>query len=384
MNLIYLDNASTTQVDPRVVETMIPYFLEKYANSSSNHLFGTSINNDVKVSRNKIAEIINSENNEVIFTSGATEAINLSIKGVASNYSNKGKHIVTVQTEHSAVLDVCKYLETNGGYDITYLPVDEHGIINLDQLKHALRQDTILVSVMYVNNETGVIQPIKEISEITHNNNSIFMTDATQAFGKIPIDVNDLGVDLMSFSGHKIYGPKGIGVLYCRNRGKNKVKIHPLIHGGGHERGLRSGTSNVPGIIGLSKAAEIAVQEIEIDKERINRLRDILENELLKIDNSFINGHKEKRIYNITNICFRGVDADAVITGLKNIAVSNGSACTSTSLTPSHVLKALGKSDDDAYSSIRFSLGKFNNETEIKRTIAAITIVINELKGLIS
>lgn len=364
-NLIYLDNNATTKIDSRVLDAMIPYLTEQYANVASNHEFGISVNTQVKIAREKIAHLIGAETSEIIFTSGATEAINLAIKGTAETYSNKGKHIITVQTEHNAVLDVCKYLETKG-FEISYLNVNKDGVINLDELKKSLRKDTILVSVMFVNNEIGVIQPIKEISDITHDNDSFFMTDATQAVGKIPIDVNELGIDLMSLSGHKFYGPKGIGALYVRSKRPNKVSLTPLIHGGGHERGYRSGTLNVPGIVGLGKAAEIALQEMENNSVQIKKLRDYLENELLKIKNTNINGHKTSRLYNTTNICIKGIDADALMTGLKNIAISNGSACTSTSIQPSHVLKALGRSDEEVYSSIRISLSKYNTKKELE------------------
>lgn len=378
---IYLDNNATTKLDPRVLEAMLPYLTEEYANAASNHEFGISVNNAVKTSREKIAELIGSETNEIIFTSGATEAINLAIKGVAETYSNKGSHIITVQTEHSSVLDVCKYLETKG-YEVTYLPVESDGLINLNVLKNSLRKETILVSVMFVNNEIGVIQPIKEIAEIVHSNNSIFMSDATQAIGKIPVNVNEYGIDLMSFSGHKFYGPKGIGCLYVRSRRPNKVKLSPVIHGGGHERGYRSGTLNVPGIVGLGKASELAFQEMENNSIQIKKLRDYLESELLKIKDTFINGHKTKRLYNTSNMCFKGVDADAIMTGMKNIAISNGSACTSMKVEPSHVLKAIGRKDDEAYSSIRFSLGKFNTIEDINKTITTLHHQVTLLRKL--
>ena len=252
-DIIYLDNNATTKLNPRVLEAMMPYLTEEYANAASNHEFGISINNAVKESRKKVAELIGAETNEIIFTSGATEAINLAIKGVAENYTEKGKHIITVQTEHSAVLDVCRYLETKG-FEITFLQVESDGLLNLNELEKFLRKDTILVSVMFVNNEIGVIQPIKEIAEIAHNNGTFFMSDATQAVGKIPVNINEFGIDLMPLSGHKFYGPKGIGGLFVRKG----VKLEPLIHGGGHENGLRSGTLNVPSIVGLAKALELS------------------------------------------------------------------------------------------------------------------------------
>ncbi|MBW7841612.1 MAG: cysteine desulfurase [Ignavibacterium sp.] len=378
---IYLDNNATTKLDPRVLEAMLPYLTDSYANAASNHQFGILVNDAVKEARKKVANLISAESNEIIFTSGATEAINLAIKGVAENYVNKGKHIISVPTEHSAVLDVLRYLEKKG-YQITYLPVNREGLLELETLRESLRKDTILVIVMFVNNEIGVIQPIKDIAKITHENGSIFMSDATQAVGKIPIDVNDLGIDLMSFSGHKFYGPKGVGALYVRSRRPNKVSLSPLIHGGGHERGYRSGTLNVPGIVGLGKAAELAVQEMENNSVRIKKLRDHLESELLKIKHTFLNGHKTNRLYNISNICFKGVDADAIMTGMKNIAISNGSACTSMKVEPSHVLKAIGIKDDEAYSSIRFSLGKFNTIEDINKTITTLHHQVTLLRKL--
>lgn len=378
---IYLDNNATTKLDSRVLEAMLPYLTDSYANAASNHQFGISVNDAVKEARKKVADLISAEPNEIIFTSGATEAINLAIKGVAENYVNKGKHIISVPTEHSAVLDVLRYLEKNG-YQITYLPVNMEGLLELEILREALRKDTILVTVMFVNNEIGVIQPINEIAKLTHDNGSIFMTDATQAVGKIPIDINDLGIDLMSLSGHKFYGPKGIGALYVRSKRPNKVSLSPLIHGGGHERGYRSGTLNVPGIVGLGKAAELASQEMEINSVKIKKLRDHLESELLKIKDTFLNGHKMNRLYNTSNICFKGVDADAIMTGMKNIAISNGSACTSMKVEPSHVLKAIGRKDGEAYSSIRFSLGKFNTIEDIDKTINTLHNQVTLLRKL--
>lgn len=369
-NITYLDYNSTTPIDPRVLEAMLPFFKDNFANSSSTHHFGQSINEKVKEAREKIAECINAEPNELIFTSGATEAINMAIKGIAESYSNKGKHIITVSTEHKAVLDTCKDLERRG-FEITYLPVQSNGLIDLDELQKAIRTDTILVSVMYVNNETGVIQPIKEIAKLAHKKGALFMTDATQAVGKIEIDVNDLDVDLLCFSGHKMYAPKGIGALYVRN----KTKLAPQMHGGGHEQGLRSGTLNVPGIIALAKACEIASEEMALNQRSISVLRDNLETELLKLPNTSINGSSENRIYNTTNICFKGQDANVLIGRMKNIAVSNGSACSSAVVEPSHVLKAMGLNDDDAFASLRLSIGKFN-------TIEDIETIIKKLKEL--
>ena len=370
-NISYLDYNATTPIDPRVLDAMLPFLKENFANPSSTHSFGKSINEKVKQAREQIANFINADIKEVIFTSGATEAVNVAIKGIAESYSHKGNHIITVSTEHKAVLDTCQDLERKG-FEITYLSVDAEGLINLEELKSAIRTDTILVSIMYVNNETGVIQPIKEIASITQKKNVFFMTDATQAVGKINIDVDDLGVDLLAFSGHKMYAPKGIGVLYVR-KSHNKLQISPLIHGGGHENGLRSGTLNVPGIIALAKACEVAKEEMVENQEKIIKLRDNLENALLKLSNTSLNGSYKNRIYNTTNICFKSIDANILIGRMKNVAVSNGSACTAAVVEPSHVLKAMGISDEDAFASIRFSLGKFNTTEEINTVIKNIS-----------
>lgn len=367
VKISYLDYNSTTPIDSRVLDAMLPFLKDNFANPSSTHHFGQSINENVKLAREQIADFINAESKELIFTSGATEAINIAIKGVAESYLNKGKHIITVSTEHKAVLDTCKVIERRG-CEITYLPVQSNGLIDLDELQNSIRTDTILVSVMYVNNETGIIQPIKEIAKLAHEKGALFMTDATQAVGKIKIDVDDLGIDLLCFSGHKMYAPKGIGALYVRK----KTKLSPQIHGGGHEQGLRSGTLNVPGIIALAKACEIAAQEMQVDEINISGLRDLLEAELLKLPNAFINGDLKNRIYNTTNICFKGQDANVMIGRMKNIAVSNGSACSSAIVEPSHVLKAMGLSDDDAFASLRFSLGKQNNIEDIEQAIVKL------------
>ncbi len=370
-DIIYLDYNATTPIDERVLDAMYPFFMNDFANPNSIHSFGKSINVKVKQARKQIADFINADKKEVIFTSGATEAINIAIKGVAESYSHKGNHIITASTEHKAVLDTCQDLERKG-FEISYLSVDTEGLINLEELKSAIRTDTILVSIMYVNNETGVIQPIKEIASITQKKNVFFMTDATQAVGKINIDVDDLGVDLLTFSGHKMYASKGIGVLYLR-KNHNKLQISPLIHGGGHENGLRSGTLNVPGIIALAKACEVAKEEMVENQEKIINLRDNLENALLKLSNTSLNGSYKNRIYNTTNICFKGIDANILIGRMKNVAVSNGSACTAAVVEPSHVLKAMGISDEDAFASIRFSLGKFNTTEEINTVIKNIS-----------
>jgi cysteine desulfurase len=371
---IYFDNNATTPIDNRVLDAMLPFLTDNFANASSKHHFGISVNEAVKNARVKVADLIGAEENEIIFTSGSTEAINIALKGVAESYSAKGKHIVTVSTEHYAVIDTCKHLECRG-YEVTYLTVSKEGLIDLSELKNSLRADTILVCVMYVNNETGVIQPIKEIALLAHLVGALFMTDATQAVGKIEIDVDALGIDLLCMSGHKMYAPKGVGALFVRQR-MNRVKLSALIHGGGHEKGLRSGTLNVPGIVALGKACEISQQEMKKDAERISSLRNELENELLKIEGTFVNGKTENRIFNTTNICFSGSDANVMIGRMKNVAVSNGSACTAAVIEPSHVLTAMGFSDDDAFASIRFSLGKFNVENEVKEVVKIISELI--------
>jgi cysteine desulfurase len=378
-NFIYLDNNATTQIDPKVLEVMMPFLTNSYANASSNHQFGVQISDAVKLARKQVADLIKAEPFEIVFTSGATEAINLAFKGIVENSKKKKNHIITVTTEHSAVLDCAKYLEKKG-CDVTFLSVNKDGLIDLNELKASMREDTVLVSVMFVNNETGVIQPIKEIAEIVHEYGAVFMTDGTQALGKIPFAVEELGIDLMAFSGHKIYAPKGVGGLYVKNRKGRKVNLEALIHGGGHEKGMRSGTLNVPGIVGLGKACEIAQSEMASNAKKVKELRDYLEGELLKVDGSYVNGSTEQRLYNVSNIRFDGIDSDAVITGLENISISNGSACTSTSIEPSHVLVAMGLSDQEAYASLRLSLGKFNTRKEVDETIKAIKQAVGNLR----
>ncbi|MFN3380921.1 MAG: cysteine desulfurase family protein [Runella zeae] len=379
--MIYLDNNATTRLDPQVLESMMPFLTDNFANAASTHPFGLSASDAVKTARQQLADLIEAQPHEIVFTSGATEAINLAIKGVAEQYSSKGKHIITVQTEHSAVLDVCQYLETKG-FEITYLPVQSEGLVDLDQLRSALRKDTLLVSIMAVNNEIGVIQPLKIISEITRQAGALFMTDATQAVGKLPLHVDELGIDLMPMSAHKFYGPKGVGALFVRQRRPNRVKLEALLHGGGHEGGKRSGTLNVAGIVGMGKAAELAHKYLKTDAERIGKLRDILEKELLQIPQTRLNGSQTHRLYNVTNILFEGCDSDALIMGLENMAVSNGSACTSASIEPSHVLMALGMTDTEAFSCIRFSLGRFNTDVEIPQVVEEVKKVVRQLRAM--
>ena len=379
--MIYLDNNATTKLDPRVLEVMMPYLTEEYGNAASNHAFGVSINSSVQTAREQISELVNCAPTDLIFTSGATEAINLAIKGLAKENQQRGNHIITCETEHPAVLDTCRALEADG-FQVSYLPVQPNGLINIELIREAITPSTILVSVMLVNNETGVIQPVKEISEICHSNGVFFMTDATQAVGKMPVDVNDLGVDLMVFSGHKFYGAKGVGALYLRSRRPFKVKLNPLVHGGGHERGLRSGTLNVPGIVGLGQAAFFAKAELQKNARDVQELRDFIESSLLTIDESVINGDISNRLYNVSNIRFKGVDADAIIVGLKEIMISNGSACSSAKVEPSHVLKAMGLTDEECYSSIRISIGKYNSKDEIIEAIKELQETITQLRKM--
>lgn len=369
---IYLDYNATTPVDRRVLETMLPYFTEKFGNTASRtHSFGWIADDAVKTARKQVADLIHCLDQEIVFTSGATEAINLAIKGVWDNYQSKGKHIITVATEHKAVLDTCRSLEKKGA-GITYLPVNREGLVDPDDLKKALKPETILVAVMYANNETGVIQPLREMAALAHANGSFFMSDATQAVGKINIDVQEEHIDLLCISAHKIYGPKGVGALYVRRKDP-RVTLFPQIDGGGHERGLRSGTLNVTGIVGLGKACEIAQQEMWDDSVRISKLRTRLEQLLSDLPHVFINGSIRHRLFNTTNITFQGIRSESLITKIPEIAVAMGSACTSAIAEPSHVLKAMGLNDEDSYASIRFSLGKYTTEEEIKRVIERIS-----------
>jgi cysteine desulfurase len=373
---IYLDYNATTPVDKRVLDAMLPYFTEKFGNASSRtHAFGWVAEDAVTTARQQVADLIHCIEQEVVFTSGATEGINLAIKGVWENYQVKGNHIITVATEHKAVLDTCKALEKKGAR-ITYLPVDREGLIDLDVLRKALTPQTILVSIMYANNETGVIQPISKIAEIVHANNSILMCDATQVVGKININVMEEHIDLMCLSAHKFYGPKGVGALYVRRRDP-RVSLVPLFDGGGHERGIRSGTLNVTGIVGLGKACEIAAQEMWDDSARISRLRTRLEQQLCdNMEDVYINGSTKNRLFNTTNLAFLKIRSESLINKIPGIAVAMGSACTSAIAEPSHVLKAMGLSDSASYSSLRFSLGKYTTAEEINLVIEQITAVM--------
>lgn len=369
-------------MDPRVLEAMTPYFLDHFGNAASrNHPFGWEAEEAVDQAREQVAKLVGADPKEIIFTSGATEADNLAIKGVYEMYASKGNHIITAVTEHKAVLDTCKHIEKSGG-EVTYLKVKSDGLIDLNELEAAIKPNTILIAIMYANNEIGVIQPIKEISAIAKKHGILFFTDAVQAAGKIPIDVNKDGIDLMAISAHKMYGPKGVGALYVRRKNP-RVKVTAQIDGGGHERGMRSGTLNVPGIVGFGKACEICRLDMESDTKRIATLRDKLETELLKIEESYLNGSKEHRLPHVSNISFKYVEGEGLLMGFnKNIALSSGSACTSASLEPSYVLKALGLGDDLAHSSLRFGLGRFTNEEQIDYTIQAITDTVKRLREM--
>lgn len=377
---VYLDHNATTPCDSRVLEAMLPYFTDLFGNAASrNHSFGWQAEEAVDLARGQVAGLIGADPKEIVFTSGATEADNLALKGVFELYSGKGNHVITVVTEHNAVLDTCRHIEKSGG-EITYLPVDSQGLVNLKDLEAAIRPSTILIAVMYANNELGLIQPIKEISSIAKNHGILFFTDGTQAAGKIPLDVKADGIDLMAFSAHKFYGPKGVGALYVRRRNP-RVRLSAQMDGGGHERGMRSGTLNVPGIVGFGMACQLCRQEMETDNKRISLLRDKLENALLGMEESQVNGSPLHRLPHVSNISFKYVESEALMMGLnKNIAVSSGSACTSASIEPSHVLKALGLSDELAHSSIRFGLGRFTTEEEIDYAISEVSKTVTRLR----
>lgn len=383
MNLpIYLDNNATTPCDPRVLEAMIPYFSQHFGNAASrSHSFGWVAEEAVDYGREQVAKLIGADPKEIIFTSGATEADNLALKGVFEMYASKGNHIITTTIEHKAILDTCKHLEKQGA-EITYLPVDDEGMINLQDLEKAMTPKTILVAIMYANNEIGTVNPVREISQIARKHGALFMTDATQAVGKIPVDVNKDGIDLMAFTGHKMYGPKGVGALYVRRKNP-RVKVTAQMDGGGHERGMRSGTLNVPGIVGLGKACELCMLEMEEDTRRIMAMRNALEEGLLKVEESYLNGHKTNRLPHVANISFKHVEGEGLLMGVnKNIALSSGSACTSASLEPSYVLKALGLGDDLAHSSLRFGLSRFTTMEEIEFTIQSVTETVNKLREM--
>jgi cysteine desulfurase len=368
-------------MDPRVLDAMVPYFTQKFGNAASrNHAFGWVAEEAVDYAREQVAKIIGATEKEIIFTSGATEADNLAIKGVFEMYQEKGNHIITAVTEHKAVLDTCKHIEKLGG-KVTYLSVKEDGLIDLNELEAAMTKETILVSIMYGNNEIGVIQPVKEIAAIAHKHGALFMTDATQAVGKIPVDVNADGIDLLAFSAHKIYGPKGVGALYVRRKGP-RVKVTAQMDGGGHERGMRSGTLNVPGIVGFGKACELCIQEMESEAKRLSAMRDRLQTALTVLEESYVNGNVEHRLPHVANISFKYVEGEGLMMAMKDLAVSSGSACTSASLEPSYVLKSLGLSDDLAHSSIRFGLGRFTTDEEVDYAVEVTKKAVTHLREL--
>ena len=379
---IYLDHNATTPCDPRVVDAMIPYFTNNFGNAASrNHPFGWQAEEAVDYAREQVAKLIGADPKEIIFTSGATEADNLAIKGVYEMYASKGNHIITCNIEHKAVLDTCKHIEKEGG-EVTYLKVKDNGLIDLAELEAAIKPTTILIALMYANNEIGTIMPMKEISAIAKKKGVLVFSDATQAVGKIPVDVNKDGIDLMAFTAHKMYGPKGVGALYVRRKNP-RVKVTAQMDGGGHERGMRSGTLNVPGIVGFGKACEICMLDMEEDSKRIIKMRDHLETELMKLEEAYVNGSREHRLPHVTNISFKHVEGEGLLMGFnKNIALSSGSACTSASLEPSYVLKALGLGDDLAHSSLRFGLSRFTTEEEIDYTIKAISETVLKLREM--
>ena len=382
MSMVYLDNNATTPMDPRVLDAMLPYLRDRFGNAASrNHNMGFEAEAAVEKARKQIADLIGASPKEIIWTSGATESDNIAVKGCAHMYADKGKHIIIQETEHKAVIDPAKYLEQNG-FEVTVLGVDTDGMVRMDELAAAMRDDTILVSIMFANNETGTIQPVAEIGKLCKERGVLFHTDAAQAQGKIPIDVEAMGIDLMSMSAHKIYGPKGVGALYVRRK-RPRVRCEPVLHGGGHERGMRSGTLNVPGIVGFGEACAVAQREMKEEHARVTRLRDRLWEGLQQnLTEISLNGHPEHRLPTTLNVSFLYVEGESLMMGFSDIAVSSGSACTSASLEPSYVLKAYGLGDELAHSSIRFSLGRFTTEEEIEHTIKRVTDAVNHLRAM--
>ncbi|MFQ5991315.1 MAG: IscS subfamily cysteine desulfurase [Nitrospiraceae bacterium] len=380
---IYMDYHSTTPTDPRVLESMLPYFTEKFGNSASrNHAFGWEAEEAVDKARKQLARLIHADPKEIIFTSGATESDNLALKGVAEMYHEKGDHIITSATEHRAVLDTAKVLESKKGLKVTYLPVDKYGMVSPDDVRNAITDKTILISIMFANNEIGTINPIKEIGKVAKEKGVLFHCDATQGVGKVPVDVQEMGIDLMSFTAHKIYGPKGIGALYVRKKAP-RVRIAPLIDGGGHERGMRSGTLPVPLVVGFGKACELCEQEMAAESRRLAIMRDRLQEGIMKgLDEVYLNGHPTERLPHNLNVSFAYVEGESLLMGVKEIALSSGSACTSATLEPSYVLRALGVGSDLAHSSIRFGLGRFSTDEEVEYTIKRIIEVVTRLREM--
>ncbi len=380
---IFMDNHSTTPMDPRVLETMLPYFCEKFGNAASrNHAFGWEAEEAVEQARKQIAHVIHADPKELVFTSGATESDNLAIKGVVEMYKEKGDHIITSQTEHRAVIDTAKALESKRGLKVTYLPVDKYGMVNPEDVRNAITDKTILISIMMANNEIGTIHPVKEIGKLAKEKGVLFHCDATQGVGKIPVDVQEMGIDLMSFSAHKIYGPKGVGALYVRKKAP-RVRLAPIIDGGGHERGMRSGTLPVPLIVGFGKACELCEQEMPTEAPKLAALRDRLQTAIMsKLDETYLNGHPTQRLPHNLNISFAYVEGESMLMGLKEIALSSGSACTSATLEPSYVLRALGVGAELAHSSIRFGLGRFSTAEEVDYTAKRIIEVVTKLREM--
>jgi len=379
---IYMDSNATTPVDPRVLEKMMPYFTEYFGNAASKtHGFGWKAEEEVETAREKVAALINAQPSEIIFTSGATESNNLAIRGIAEMYRNKGNHIITAQTEHKAVLNTCERLKTEG-FDVTSLPVDKYGLVDPDDVRKAITQKTILVTIMTANNEIGTIAPVKEIGAATREHGVFFHTDAAQAAGKIPFDVQEMNVDLASITAHKVYGPKGVGALYVRKKDP-RVKLKPIIDGGGHERGLRSGTLNVPGIVGFGAACEVCQKEMPEESKRLKALRDRLYNTITgTIDEVYLNGHPVKRLPHNLNLAFVYVEGESILMGLNNIALSSGSACNSANPVSSHVLIALGIGEERAHNSVRFGLHRFNTEEEVDYVAAEVIKLVNKLREM--
>ncbi|WP_455370304.1 IscS subfamily cysteine desulfurase [Petrachloros mirabilis] len=380
---IFLDNHSTTPMDPRVLEAMLPYFVEKFGNAASrNHAFGWEAEEAVDRARKQIAKLIKADSKEIVFTSGATESDNLALKGVLEMYKEKGTHIITSSTEHRAVLDTAKSLEAKGLATVTYLPVDKQGMVNPQDVRNAITDKTILISVMLANNEIGTINPVQEIGKIAKEKGILFHCDATQGVGKIPVDVQAMGIDLMSFSAHKMYGPKGIGALYVRKKNP-RVRIAAQMDGGGHERGMRSGTLPVPLIVGFGKACEICEQEMDKESAQLAAMRDRLQAGIMAaLEESYLNGHPTNRLPGNLNISFAYVEGESLLMGMKDIALSSGSACTSATLEPSYVLRALGVGTELAHSSIRFGLGRFNTDEEIDYTIKKVIEIVTKLREM--
>tara|TARA_B100000686_G_scaffold25486_1_gene24644 strand:+ start:14363 stop:15583 length:1221 start_codon:yes stop_codon:yes gene_type:complete len=379
---IYMDYQATTPMDPRVLEAMTPYFTDTFGNAASrNHSYGWEAEKAVDKAREQIANVINADPREIIFTSGATESDNMALKGVAEMYKSKGNHIVTSSIEHKAIIDSAKRLET-WGFDVTYIDPPDDGITSLKMIEDAIREDTILVSIMHANNEIGVINPIQEIGKFCHEKGILFHTDATQGFGKVPIDVNEMGIDLLSATAHKVYGPKGIGMLYVRRR-KPRVRLSAIIDGGGHERGMRSGTLNVSGIVGFGKAAELCSEEMESETIRLTNLREKFRSIIFEsLEEVYVNGHETNRLPGNLNISYPYVEGESLIMGLSDVAVSSGSACTSASLEPSYVLKSMGKGDELAHSSIRYGFGRFSTEEEIDYVAEKTASIVKRLREM--